>query len=95
MSGYEKRLRGLEAIWPLPAPPTQRDRARWDWLTEEELEAYAEIRAAMSAVDVAPARLDERTEIRMRLDGLTDDQLERLEALQARIQRLSEEHTTP
>lgn len=97
MSDINRRLNGLEKLWPKPAPRAHREPVRvdWDQLTEEERHAYADIRAAMTAVDLGPVRLDERAEIRARLDALTDDQLARLEALQEKVYRLSQEDTTP
>lgn len=94
MSGYEKRLDNLAKIRPSPAPPTKRDPVRWDWLSEADRADWEEITAAYLAVDVGPAPLDERAELRKRLDGLTDDQLDRLATLCRRVDRLSRE-TTP
>ncbi len=93
MSDLNRRLSGLEKLWPKPAPRALREpvRVNWDQLTEQEHRDYAEIRAAMTAVDVGPVRLDERAEIRARLDTLTDDQLTALERLQEKVYRLSQE----
>ena len=93
---HERRLQNLETIWPPPAPRAHREPVRFDWnqLTEPERDDYADLRAALRAVDLGPVRLDERSEIRARLDALTDDQLTTLERLQAKVSRLTEEDTT-
>ncbi len=64
MSDLNRRLNGLEKIWPPSTPRVHRESVRFDWdaLTEEERHAYADIQAAMSAVDLGPVRLDERHE---------------------------------
>ncbi len=93
MSDINRRLNELETIWPQPAPRVPREPVRFDWdaLTEQERHAYADIQAALTAVDLGPVRLDERAEIRARLDALTDDQLTTLERLQEKICRLTQE----
>ena len=96
MSNAERRLDRLEVLWPPAAPRAPREPVQFDMnqLTEQERADYAAIRAAMSAVDLGPVRLDERAAIRARLDALSDDQLTTLERLQEKVRRLSEEDTT-
>ena len=96
MSDLNRRLNALETIWPPSAPRAHREPVRFDWdqLTEQERHAYADIQAALSAVDLGPVRLDERAAIRARLDALSDDQLADLERLQEKVRRLTEEDTT-
>ncbi|MDP9355552.1 MAG: hypothetical protein M3R02_09785 [Chloroflexota bacterium] len=92
MSNYERRLSGLEKIWPTPAlPATPAPTPDWSQLSEADRADWEEINAAWLAIDLGPVRLDERAEIRARLDGLSDDHVDRLAALAERVRQLTEE----
>ncbi len=78
---HGKRLAALEIRYQRPpaqtAPPFDPSR-----LTDDETAELADIFGVMRAVDVGPVPLGRRTETRARLDALTDEHLDRLEALQ-------------
>ncbi len=81
MTNHGGRLNSLERIYQRPpaqaAPPFDPSR-----LTDDETAERADILGAMRAVDVGPVPLDHRRDLRARLDALTDEHLDRLEALQ-------------
>ncbi len=81
MSNIGRRLGNLERLWSRPAEPTGPpcDPSR---LTADETEELQRLGAVLQAVDVGPIPLDRRTDLRVRLDTLTDGQLARLEWLQ-------------
>ena len=82
MSDHGRRLDRLEVIWGRPVEPTGPpcDMSR---LTPDELGELEELDAAMRAVDVPPG-LDRRSDVRVRLDALSDEELARLEWLQGK-----------
>ncbi|MDP9358634.1 MAG: hypothetical protein M3Q71_14010 [Chloroflexota bacterium] len=82
MSDHGKRLAKLETIYqrsPEPGAVTPFDPSL---LTDDETAEREDIFGAMRAVDVGLVPLDHRRDLRARLDALTDEHLDRLEALQ-------------
>lgn len=81
MSNIDRRLDKLETLYQRPAEPTGPpcDPSRLTAGEQAELQYLTEV---LAAVDVGPIPLDHRSDIRRRLDVLTDDQLATLERLQ-------------